>query len=133
MSYGTDLWCDERGLMTGRFAGGAQLVGQALFRRLSTTRGTLAGGPEEEVYGTNLADYVGARGTDAALAELPNLIRAECLKDDRVYSVDVSVTKQDNSDGTVNLIVGLLVTLLEASEQFTLTLSVSSVSVVVLR
>ncbi|MTV47148.1 hypothetical protein GM528_12520, partial [Streptococcus pneumoniae] len=51
--FGYDISC-TRGMKSGRFVSGVELVAQAYYRRLTTTRGTLIGGEEEQNYGLNL-------------------------------------------------------------------------------
>lgn len=89
--FGTDTSCTDS-LRTGRFVSGVRLVAEALYRRLSTPRGTLQGGEEEANYGLDLVDLVGSVNTTLAQAALPGQIEAECLKDERVTSVTANVT-----------------------------------------
>jgi hypothetical protein len=131
VSYGQDIWCAGH-LVTGRLDRGPGLVARAIYRRLITARGTLRGGDEEAAYGLDLAEYVGAVGYETALAALPGLVRAECLKDDRISDVAVSVTQSQDSAGLISLTVQVNAVLVDESETFALTLSVNEVSVQIL-
>lgn len=123
--FGSDLSCGSA-LHTGRIVSGKRLLSEAIIRRLSTPRGTLTGGDEERAYGIDLAGYVGAVGTDAAVAALPGVVEAELLKDDRIARVAVSVARLPVSDGVQSLEVTIDVTPADESGDFTLTLAVSA-------
>jgi hypothetical protein len=131
VSYGTDIFCYDR-LMTGRLASRAEVVAQAVFRRLTTARGTLRDGDEGLVYGLDLLGFVGTVGTDAAIAALPDAIRAECLKDDRVDACDVSVLADRGTDGLVTLLIDVGCSLANEDDVFRLSVSVSNVEVALL-
>lgn len=131
MSYGQDIWCAGH-LVTGRLDRGPGLVARALYRRLITSRGTLRGGDEEAAYGLDLAEYVGAVGYEVALAALPGLVRAECLKDDRVADVAVTATQAIDSSGLVSITLAIDAVLVDEAETFALTLSVDDVTVSIL-
>lgn len=127
MSYGTDTWCAPNGgLRTGRLVAGVTLIAQALARRFSTPRGVLRGGDEESAYGLDVSNYVGAVGTIAAAAALPNIMRAEALKDDRISSVRVETALDPNTD---SLTITMHVTPGDETAPFTLTLAASAVEV----
>jgi hypothetical protein len=129
--YGRDLMCTARGLVTGRVEGGRALLVHAIERRLSTPRGSLTGGDEESVYGFDLAAYVGAVGPEIAQAALPALVRNEILKDDRIASVAVTVSRSDSADGAT-LTLALDVTPADSTAYFALTLAVLDAGVVLL-
>ena len=78
-------------MRTGRFVTGARLVGEAIYRRLTTPRGMLRGGEEEQNYGFDLSDLIGSVTTSADAASLPGRIEAEITKDARILSVSVTV------------------------------------------
>lgn len=129
VGYGTDIWC-AGALSTGRLARGRQVVVQALFRRLTTPRGTLRDGDEAANYGIDLADYVGAVGHDTAVASLPGVVRGELLKDGRVIQVDVEtpvVTR--GSDGMISIALQLFAYLTDELDPVSLTLAISDVNV----
>jgi hypothetical protein len=69
---------------------------------------------------------VGAIGGALAAAALPAVIEAEVLKDDRISSVEVTITR-DVSQKSETLEIALLITPVDAEETFDLTLSVSDV------
>ncbi len=131
MSYGTDIYCFDR-LQTGRFVSGSEVVAQALYRRLTTPRGTLRDGDEGSVYGFDVMGFVGLVGNQAALDALPDAVIAECLKDDRVSSLEVVATGTVESDGTMLITLTIDVFLHDSEDTFTLTLSVSNVTVALL-
>lgn len=78
-------------LRTGRFASGPRLVAEAAYRRLTTRRGWLRGGEEEQFYGIDISELCGNTNPKAAAASLPARIRAELEKDERIEKVDVDV------------------------------------------
>lgn len=125
--YGLDTWCLDR-LQPGRYARGATLVAQALYRRLITPRGTLRGGDDESAYGFDVSGYVGAVGYKAALQALPGLVRGELLKDDRVSEVIVTPKFTNTTNALIGILLDIQVTLADESETFPLTLAVSEVS-----
>ena len=133
--YGVDMYCLDS-WQTGRLVSGAVLVGHALFRRLTTPRGTLRGGAEESIYGLDLTEFVGAQSDRLVMATLPDRIRAECLKDDRVSSVTASVfvtTPSANDPSVRTLEVTLDCILSDSGESFSLTLGVSDAGAELLR
>jgi hypothetical protein len=122
--YGVDLWC-LTGVQPGRLVSGKLLVAQALYRRLTTPRGTLRG---DLSYGYDVVGLIGAIGTEDAATVLRFAVRAEVMKDDRVQDVDVTVTRAVVGPGEESLTISLSVLLTEETESFTLTLSASDVS-----
>ncbi len=89
---GRDTICTTS-LRTGRFATGARLVAEADFRRLTTPRGMLRGGEEEQNYGLDLTERIGSVATKADAAALGGQIRSELMKDDRHDEVTVTVVR----------------------------------------
>lgn len=126
--FGTDLWCLDA-LKTGRLVSGAELVAQAIYRRLTTARGTLRDGADGEVYGTDVADFVGLVGPDNAVDAIPDVIVAEVLQDDRVDSVSVKSSIARDAAGRVAITVDIAATLADEGGDFTLTLGISDVAV----
>jgi hypothetical protein len=126
--YGRDTWCLSS-LQPGRLVSGRALVAQALYRRWTTPRGTLRGGDEESVFGVDVVGVVGSLALPAALAALPGMMRAEALKDDRVLDVRVTVSSTTDSAGMVTVVASAQVTLVNDSEDFTLTLSITDATV----
>ncbi len=136
MSYGTDVSCLDS-LATGRLVTGPRLVVEALYRRLITPRGMLGGGLEESTYGFDVGGYVGSLTSNAGIspgtgpvltAALPAMVRNECLKDDRVSTVDVEASIVDRGDGTYTLRIDVTGTLVDSGEDFQLTVGVDDVS-----
>jgi hypothetical protein len=125
--YGRDLSCTDS-LTTGRYVTGVRLIAQALYRRLTTPRGMLRGGEEEAIYGLDLTELLGASLNDSAteVATLAGRIEAECLKDDRVE--DVSVTVSATRIGPAFSYVVIL-SVVSSAGPFDLTLGVKDVTV----
>jgi hypothetical protein len=85
--FGYDTSCTDE-LRTGRFASGKRLVAEAIYRRLITRKGELLDSLD---YGFMLEEYLGAVTSAAEIAALPDLIRQQILRDDRLLSADVVV------------------------------------------
>jgi hypothetical protein len=127
-NFGYDTSCTTA-LRTGRFSFGARLVAEACYRRLSTARGMLLGGEDEEDYGLDLADEIGQTSTPSTVAALPGRIQNELLKDERIASVTATVvdtTVGPSTSWNVS-IEGVLAD--DTSTPFALVLAVSQVSV----
>lgn len=131
MSYGSDLWCFDR-LFTGRFATGTDLLAQAAYRRLTTARGTVDDGEDGQVYGVDIADFVGRVGDASAVDTLAPLVAAELRKDDRFATVEAQASADTNAAGETSIVLSIDITPIDAAESFTLSLAVSAVSVEVL-
>lgn len=126
--FGRELSCTTS-IRTDRYVTGARLVAEAAYRRLTTPRGTLRGGDDEADYGLDLLDLVGSVATPAEAAALPDRIKAELRKDDRIDDVKVTVSATTEGPATTWEI------LLEAETgagPFSLTLGVNDVSVEIL-
>lgn len=126
--FGRDQWCTDE-IRTGQFVTGVTLVAQAIYRRLTTARGTLRDGDDGQVYGTDVADFVGMVGTDAAIDALPDVVQAEVLKDDRVERVTCAASITRDAAGLATITLEVQCFLRDEEEDFTLTLAVSDVSV----
>lgn len=126
--YGSEIYCYDE-IRTGRLVTGVEVVAQALYRRLTTPRGTLRGGEDESVYGLDLLDFIGRVGTAAAVDALPGVIEAECMKDDRVSQVDCTVTQTVSTDGLMQLTIVIDALLHNPGDAFALTVAVSDVGV----
>lgn len=126
--YGVDTWC-MNGLQTGRFARGSQLVAQALYRRLITPRGTLRGGPEEENYGIDLAEYCGRAGDPTTVAMVPTIVRGELAKDDRVEEISCTSSVIETEPGLLSLLLTVTVRLVDEDETFEFTVGIDDVTV----
>lgn len=91
-NFGKDTSC-ATSLRTGRFSTGTRLVGEAVYRRLTTPRGMLRGGEDEANYGLDLTELIGSSETEADAAALPGKVQQEVLKDERVNAAEVSVVR----------------------------------------
>lgn len=123
--FGRDISCTTS-LRTGRYATSARLVAEALYRRLTTPRGTLRGGDEEESYGFDLTELVG-NNTD--VVALPGRISAEAHKDPRIDTIEVDIV-----ESTVAAARSLAITIeaTTAEGPFTLQIGIDDVSVALL-
>ena len=126
--FGYDISCTT-GLKTGRFVSGVELVAQAYYRRLTTTRGTLLGGPEEQNYGLNLMSLIGSAATSSFAASLPGKIENELTKDPRTESVSATVVSATSGPAVTYTI---RIAAKTALGPFTLVLAVSAVSAEIL-
>lgn len=99
--FGRDTSCTQAGLRTGRYATGAQLVAENLFRRYTTPRGSLRGSEEEENYGIDLAERIGQDASSSDAAALQSELRAEGMKDPRIYALAIDVEEIDLDGGAV--------------------------------
>lgn len=85
--FGTDLSLVDDLEPTMREVSGTELLGQALFRRLTTPRGMLLDDPD---YGTDVREFVSWGALPTKFAAIPALVRAELLKDERIEAATVS-------------------------------------------
>ena len=127
---GTDLYCISDLDPAGRTVSGPEALAQAIARRLQTPRGALAAIGDDPDYGLDLRDYVGddvGAAIEAEVeAEVEAAVRAECLKDERVRDVDVTVAVSGRA-----LTVGLRVASTQGAVR--LVLAVSAVTVDLLK
>ena len=123
--YGIDTHCGTS-LRTGRLVTGIVALGLACLRRQITPRGILRFRREPVNYGIDLAEYVGRLGPELAANALPGIIRAELSKDDRVADVEVRITREELSPGQWRLKIEELISGHGESEQYGLTLGVST-------
>ena len=126
--YGYDVSC-TRSIRSGRFVSGVELVAQAYYRRLTTTRGTLIGGEEEQNYGLNLMSLVGKAATPSFAASLPGKIENELMKDPRTESVSATVVSATSGPAVTYTI---RIAAKTALGPFTIVLAVSAVSAEIL-
>lgn len=131
VGFGADIWCYDQ-VLTGRLASGTELVAQAVYRRLTTARGTLRDGDDGQVYGTDVSDFVGMVGPDNAVDALPDVVVAEVLKDDRVERADVTATIARDAIGLATVTIEIDATLRDSGDTFTLTLAVGEVTTALL-
>jgi hypothetical protein len=129
--FGTDTWCTDQ-ILTGRLASGVELVAQAIYRRLTTARGTLRDGDDGQVYGTDVSDFVGMVGPDNAVDALPDVVVAEILKDDRVERAEVKASVVRDAVGLATVTIEIDCALRDSGESFTLTLAVGAVTAALL-
>lgn len=125
MDYGTDVSCTTGLDPTFALVSGTTVVAQALARRLQTPPGGLIDDPN---YGFDLRSWVNAPLGARERFEASSRIEAECLKDERVESAEVTVTQNDAAG---SLTVGINVELADGAT-FQLVLSASAVTVSVL-
>jgi hypothetical protein len=128
--FGRDTWCTDR-YVSGRYASAEEALGQALFRRLITPRGTLQGVNDEDEelnYGFDLASYCGAIGYPFVIKAIPGQLDGELSKDDRVLSVATLMEQVDSPPGEIELLLTIDVTPQDPLKDFTLTISVSEVT-----
>jgi hypothetical protein len=125
LGLGRDTSCTDS-LRTGRFVTGAQLVAESDYRRLTTPRGMLRGGEEDQNFGLDLTERIGTSSTNADAISLPGEIRAELMKDDRHESVAVTVTQTKEGPA-----IGFVITVegQTADGPYTLTLLATEVTV----
>lgn len=89
--YGTDLSCTTDITETADEIDPTSVlaIGQALFRRLITPRGTL---PDDPDYGTDVRGMLHRGMSQQELLAATGRIKAECEKDDRIESASVAVS-----------------------------------------
>jgi hypothetical protein len=84
-------------------------------------------------YGLDLTELCGSQATRQQISAIPSLVRAECLRDDRVADVTVRAeSASQSSDGGWSITLELDITLVESSDDLSLTLAVDSVSAALL-
>jgi hypothetical protein len=125
--FGVEMYCLD-GIRTGKVVRGRTALAQAIYRRLSTPRGTLRGGDEEAAYGLDLAGLVGRVSVGTAISALPGMIAAELSKEDRIISSLARVSQDASSNGLVSFTIEIDVIPEDESGDFTLTIAVSAVS-----
>jgi len=123
VGFGRDTWCLDA-LSPGRYATGNVLLAQAIYRRLTTPRGTLRGSEEAAAYGFDVSSYVGAVGEDA-VNTLPAQGVSEIQKDDRVLNATCIANATTDRGGNTQIDLEISVTPADGGADFTLTLSVT--------
>ena len=86
--FGTDLDCADDLTAEMREVSGPIVLAQNLCRRLSTPRGMVIDAPN---YGFDLRTLLHKGLTSTQVAEIPGVVRAEVVKDERVESAEVEV------------------------------------------
>jgi phage baseplate assembly protein W len=99
--------------------GDMAMLGQALLRRLSTPRGTLAFAPD---YGTDVRQWLGEGLSLAQLQQIGDEVEAECLKDERIGGATVRAAY---AEGELRLQVALST----SAGPYALTLRVDSLTI----
>lgn len=97
-NFGRDISCTSS-LRTGRYVRGVSHVGQSYFRRLTTERGSLRGGKEEQEFGLDLMSKIGTLANESTRAALPGQISTELMKDERSLSIDADIVETTTPDG----------------------------------
>ena len=123
--FGRDTRCDDS-LHPGRLSSGLRLVAERCYHRLTTPRGTLRGGEDESIFGTDLAGLVGSTDTANGPARITSAIKAELGKEAVVDDVEVAIT-ETTSGPYVSYEISIVVT--TGLGPFELVLAVSAVSV----
>ncbi len=126
VDFGRELSCTTS-IVSNRFVTGARLVAESDFRRLTTPRGMLRGGEEEQNFGFDLMEYIGSVAISRDAASLPSRIRNELMKDDRHISVDATVIATTASNGGVAF--DITINAKTHAGPFTMTIRASDVSV----
>lgn len=128
--FGADVSCLD-GMRTGRIVTGRRLVAEAIYRRLTTPRGMLRGGIDEDDYGLDVLSLIGEVGSDSLLATWPGRIKNEVLKDERIVDAVVSVVDK-TARGAPGRAYEITIEASTDEGPFSLTLGVSETSVEVL-
>lgn len=123
-SLGSDLSCVQDIDPGGLEVSEKLCLVQAIARRLMTPRGRLI---DDSNYGYDLSQWLGADIGPAELAQIRTFAQAECLKDERVQSVTITVTFQ----AAVNILL-VQVALVAAQGPFQFVLAVSQLSTQIL-
>ena len=103
------------------YATGIQVLIQSLIARQSCVSGSIIDSPNE---GIDLRTYIKSGLTQADLANIPSLVQKQIARDQRVQSV--TVTGQYDTDTNI---MTLTETIMTALGPFTLTVSVSALTV----
>ncbi len=128
--YGTDIGCFFTSTGVGDLSPGAvevtglQLVAQRILCRITTRRGTVIDAPNDCL---DIRDYCRAGNTVQNLSAIRSELQAEIAKEQAVQSVSVQVTFNLEL-GTMQIVLAIVA----GSGPFTLTLSVSSLTVQIL-
>lgn len=92
--YGTDFsWTDDLDAAF-RLVSGPERVGQAIYRRLTTKRGSVIDAPD---YGFDLRELLSLGLTDGDVGALAGLVRQEVVKDECVRSATVTTSLVDEA------------------------------------
>lgn len=121
MSYGYDTSCTDD-LYPGRTSTGTVFVIEAIYRRLTTRRGSVVDAPND---GIDVRDFLQTDGTPRELAAIEGQIRAELSKDDRIEPGSLIVSAKLTGENLAIRVGGLT----SDADSFSLVLAVSGVTV----
>jgi hypothetical protein len=124
-NFGVDLSCTT-GIRSGVLVSGVLLVAESAYRRLTTPRGMLYGGEDEQNFGLDIVGILGTAGTPDEAASIPAQIEAELLKDARISAVTANITSTKSGPAVT---WGINVQATTDDGPFTLVLAVSDVTV----
>lgn len=110
----TDVWCIDNFLPHMPEIRGRVALGHRLARRLTTPRGRVPWWPND---GTDLRQYMLSHASPSAIAQAA---KAECLKDEQVEDVKVTVEVLDSGRA-----MNLLLEVTDAAGPFTFTLNIT--------
>lgn len=115
--FGADVscWDDIDPLAVDLLPDDTNVVAQDAYHRLITPKGSLLDDPD---WGIDILDFIHQPASAAYLASLPGIVRSELAKDDRIDSVEVTVTLQpsdsmrisvrgETADGPFDFVVGV--------------------------
>lgn len=126
MTLGTDIHCVSGLDPLFTIVDGRTALAQAIARRLSTVRGTLAWIGDDSDYGYDLRQHLGDDLTPRTLAAIGPRVEAECLADERVRAARADVTLLGST-------LRVAITITDAAGPFRLTLAVDAVTVTLLQ
>lgn len=124
--FGQDTYC-VNSLKTGRMTSGAMIVGQRFYHALITPRGALLGGPDEESFGEDLAELVGAPGWKDSERAIRAKVQRAASKDEEILSVATDILTTIATTGAVSHEVRISAD--TARGPFSLVLSIDEMSV----
>lgn len=121
--FGSGWSCVDDLTMPAVMVTGNRIVAEAIARRLTTPRGGLIDDPN---YGYDLTDFLNDDLSPTDVARIAAGVQAECVKDERVSSAVATVTL------TAGVMV-VTIALTTANGPFTLVLSITDVTVSILK
>lgn len=120
--YGTDTFClNDIGWTDVLVTDPKTLIAQRLFRRLQTDRGALALIGDDPDFGLNVRQFLNGQQSPAAAALIERSVQQECLKDEQVDGVNVTVT-------FVGASLSIALAVVSSAGPFTLTLNVAQLT-----
>ena len=122
--YGVEVSMTDK-LVTGRLVSGRAVVVEAIYRRLTTPRGSLF---YDLAYGFDVSGFVGSVGYERSASVIAGMVVNELSKEDRIYNASCEVTLSKQSDGSLILLLDITATLQDSDEDFALTLGVTDVT-----